>query len=82
MSSSEWNLVLWSRLYGLGHRTAAQFQGAGNLLIASLCRATTLLSDPQRIWCHVELPVTSTRECESDNTKFNTHAPLLYQRGL
>lgn len=25
--------------------------------------------------CHVELPVTSMRECESDNTKFNTPAP-------
>ncbi|CAH2283301.1 Hypothetical predicted protein, partial [Pelobates cultripes] len=25
--------------------------------------------------CHVELPVTSKRECESDNTKFNTAAP-------
>ena len=28
--------------------------------------------------CNVELPVTNMRECENDNTKFNTTAPHSY----
>ncbi len=48
-------------LFGLGHHTAAQFQGLGNLLIAyaigaaSLCYATIICSYPQRVLCH-EVP--------------------------
>ena len=30
--------------------------------------------------CHVELPVTSMRACESDDTKFNTPAPQSHLR--
>ncbi|MEQ2299709.1 hypothetical protein AMECASPLE_017905 [Ameca splendens] len=30
--------------------------------------------------CHVEIPVTSMRECESDNTKFNIPAPHSHLR--
>ncbi len=72
-------------LYGLGHRTAAQFQGLGNLLIAyAIFRATILFfSNPQIVFfpwgtmLNFQWPVW---ESESDNTKFNTPAPHSHLR--
>ncbi|KAI4879137.1 hypothetical protein NFI96_009336 [Prochilodus magdalenae] len=59
-------------LYGLGHHAAAQFQGLGSTYSPE--HLYVLFSDPQRV------PVTSMRECESDNTKFNTPAPHSHLR--
>ncbi len=70
-------------LFGLGHRAAAQFQGLGNLLIASLCRATILFfrssesSLPRGAMLKFQWPVWKS---ESDNTKFNTPAPHSHLR--
>ncbi|CAH2321312.1 2-oxoglutarate dehydrogenase-like, mitochondrial [Pelobates cultripes] len=57
-------------LYGLVHRAAAQFQGLCHLYEEQ----QFFFSDPQRVICHVKLPVTSMRKCETDNTEFNTPA--------
>ena len=48
----------------------------------SLCWETILffISLESSMRCHVKLPVTSMRECESDNTKFNTPDPCSHLR--
>ena len=73
-------------LYGLGHRAAAQFQRVWNLLIGeaifmwSINSFSQILREFFAMRCHVEHPLASMRECESNTTKFNTPAPHSHLR--
>ncbi|CAH2295537.1 Hypothetical predicted protein, partial [Pelobates cultripes] len=46
----------------------------------SYSESNSILREFFAMRCHVELPVTNMRECESDNTKFNTSAPHSHLR--